>query len=58
MNGPNEKPDAQWWAQLNAHLAKSGFSQQQRKAAIGQTPKERTRGEIADDLSIWLGDNA
>ena len=50
---PSDKPSAAEWGQMNAELARRGFSPAQRKAAIGST-NNRTRGEKADALIKWI----
>jgi len=53
----NEPPSAAEWAALNSFLASNGYTPQQRKDAIGQTPNGRSRAEISNSLKSWQKDN-
>ncbi len=53
LKDKNTKPSANEWGQLNALLAKLGMTPEQRKVAIGDK-NDKTRGELADALRVWL----
>ena len=56
MNNKHEAPKQADFGRMVAFLAQAGFAGQELARVIGNTPKGRTRGEIADELRVWLKD--
>lgn len=54
---PNGTPGAAEFGQLNAFLAQQGYTPDQRKAAVWQTPGGRTRAQISQQLRGWIKNN-
>ena len=57
MKQPNETPPAAEFGKLRSYLARAGYTQQQITDAIGSTPNNRSRAEIAEQLEKWIIEN-